>query len=171
MDKFAIDESMCQGVIDLSTFNNKQKIIFTSDAPNETELEFDKNLFDLDIRNDKVFIVKKNPSLPKTVLDCCKLLGVTMSDYVLPSCHKSEEFEAYMKLMICRDAYLKATNDWKLTPGCYAYYIYYSITIDDVELDEGDIHGNVPLSFPTKYMRDEFYKNFKNYIVKAKRML
>lgn len=171
-DKFAVDGDMCPGVIDVSTFNDKQKIIFNSDAPNETEIEFNKDLFDLDIRNDKVYIVKKHPSLPKTVFECCNLLGVTMSDYVLPSsCYKGEEFEAYMKLMLCRDAYLKLANDWELKPGVYAYYIYYAITADEIEIEEGDIHGNVPLSFPTKYMRDEFYKNFKNYIVKAKRML
>lgn len=94
-----------------------------------------------------------------------------MSDYVLPTCYNKEVFEEYMKLIICRDAYHKLAGNYKVKPGEYVYYIYYSIVGDSINTGEGEIHGNIPLVFPTEYMRDEFLKNFKNEINKAKHLL
>lgn len=137
---------------------------------NKSELVVDKDC-KIVTENNKMFLVRKKPVLPKTYYECCNILGAN-----LPLVFKGiDEWEAveHTKLMMlrrCRNAYWKLANDWK--PDWIAKMDKYTITtwMGRISLGTG-IHLNQFLVFPTKKMRDEFYSNFKSLIEECKEFL
>ena len=135
---------------------------------------------------------------PKTYEECCQvLMGKTdFQDFELVltryAITRSEEnsislvpphislINNFYKLLICRDAYWKIAGeqmgldkpwepDWGENDGGYRYCI--RNRSNKIVLSNEWLGENYILSFPTKEMRDEFYKNFKELIEECKELL
>lgn len=171
----------------------KRTIIFSADAPDETELVLGDN-FEIKARDGKTFIVKKHSEYPKTYEGCCKVLDI-QSDWNLTfnssaSCdlciNKEFEYvcklEAFRKLLICRDAYWKIAGE-KLGLG-KPWEPDYKADEDGtatvkfcIKNMEGQIKciltsgSNTILAFPNAEMRDAFYEVFKELIEACKELL
>lgn len=145
----------------------------------EVEVNLGKD-YEIQIRGDKTFIVKKKPQYPKTYKECCEVLKIPKNDehYIdidaplVPSDY-NRLVSAFTKLLICRDAYWKIAGeemglgkpwkpDWdnllttreyiKINKGCFTY-------------------SSRVFVFPTKEMKDTFFENFKELIEIVKELL
>lgn len=153
-------------------------IIFGNDSPNETELVFGDN-FEIQVKDGKTYVVRKQPQYPKTYEECCKVLGSDPSRIiVLSNCkdiiheenkHCYEMYNIY-QLLICRDAYWKMAGDWKYDVNKAEEYFYIVNKCGRV-VKEHYMNFNHILAFPTKEMRDAFYDNFKELIEECKELL
>lgn len=131
--------------------------------------EFDK------VENGEIILKPKKKALPKTYEVCCEVIGISRHDVEidLPQPYQQNMFNLF-KLLICRDAYWKLSDDWK--PGWNGYYgdsgLKYCIFQDGsaLRLDDTISRGCV-LMFPTKEIRDTFYENFKDLINECKELL
>ena len=142
-------------------------IIFQSDAPDKTELVLGDE-FEVKVEDGKIFVVRKQPSYPKTYEECCKILG--LEDSIIEGClgYEYKLLNAFQKLLLCRDAY------WKITGEKNKGNIDYVIC----NIGGKIINTNIPnsaynhiLAFPTEEMRDAFYENFKDLIEECKELL
>lgn len=137
---------------------------------NKSELVVDKDC-KIVTENNKMFLVRKKPDLPKTYDECCNILGA-YQQFVFKGIDEWEAVEHTKLIMLrrCRNAYWKLANDWK--PDWIAKMDKYTITTwkGRISLDIGT-HHNQFLVFPTKKMRDEFYSNFKSLIEECKEFL
>ena len=114
----------------------------------------------------KYYIKNKRPQYPKTFSECAELISGVVH---VASTYKSTIIHALNTLYVCRDAYWKVDN-WKADFGD-SIQIKYGI-IDTIIYDKTvnyfDLHN--PLLklfvFKTPETRNEFYKNFKDYILK-----
>lgn len=129
----------------------------------ELVIDENKELITID---GKYYIKNKRPQYPKTFAECAELTGSMVH---VASTYKSTIIHALNTLYVCRDAYWKL-DDWKADFGD-STQIKYSI-IDTIIYDKTvnyfDLHN--PLLklfvFKTPETRNEFYKNFKDYILK-----
>lgn len=131
--------------------------------------EFDK------VENGEIILKPKKKVLPKTYEECCEVIGISRHDVEidLPQPYQQNMFNLF-KLLICRDAYWKLADDWK---PCWNGYngdsgLKYCIFQHGASLMRGDtISRGCILMFPTAEMRDTFYENFKDLILKCKEFL
>jgi hypothetical protein len=142
----------------------------------EVEVNLGKD-YEIQIRGDKTFIVKKKSQYPKTYEECCKIIdyylkGITIIGY------KVSLLENFQKLLVCRDAYWKIAGEqmglgklWKPDSKNIVHYIYYSMYDNEIQVSCGNLFDNEILAFPTAEMRDAFYENFKNLIEVCKELL
>lgn len=173
----------------LKLHQEKRRIIFSADAPDETELVLGDN-FEIKVRDGKTFIVKKHSEYPKTYDGCCKVLDI-QSDWHLTfnssaSCdlciNKEFEYvcklEAFRKLLICRNAYWKIAGEWMglgkpwkpdwTNTNSNKYCIYY---VGDEIKKQPMLEVHHFLAFPNAEMRDAFFENFKETIELCKELL
>ena len=118
----------------------------------------------------------KKPQYPKTHEECCDVLGLNTMDNDAQG-YKEDLIIQFQELIIARDAYWEIAGeemgldkpwrpDWNHNTEKYVIYPYqYLYSIDK------ENYRNTVLAFPTKEMRDAFYNNFKNLIVKCKELL
>lgn len=116
---------------------------------NKSELVVDKDC-KIVTENNKMFLVRKKPDLPKTYDECCNILGA-YQQFVFKGIDEWEAVEHTKLIMLrrCRNAYWKLANDWK--PDWIAKMDKYTITTwkDRIFFDTGT-HHNQFLVFPTK---------------------
>lgn len=145
----------------------------------EVEVNLGKD-YEIQIRGDKTFIVKKKSQYPKTYEECCKVL-LLKPEHATYSV-SGLEYERHLivnlqRLLICRNAYWKIAGEqmglgkpWKpdFTDTKEMYYIFYKGYIEKGNQRHPD---NYILIFPTVEMRDAFYENFKELIELCKELL
>lgn len=127
--------------------------------------------------------VNRKPKYPTTYAECCKVLKKNPDikpEVRMVSPEESLLFSKFIMLKRCRDAYWKIAGEkmrldkpWDSTYGCgeWSYWIGYSINENKIYLQDSRILVNCILVFPTKEMRDAFYKNFKDLIEQCKELL
>lgn len=141
------------------------------------EVELNLGDYEIEVRGDRTYAVKKKSKYPATFEECLNLLYC--KSILRPIIgHKAELLLNLEKLLICRDAYWKIAGeemgldkpwkpDWKNTKN-----VKYGITLyDDIIIKIYLRNENVILAFPTEEMRDVFYKNFKDLIESCKELL
>lgn len=149
------------------------------------EYSKDKYLLDLgnyEIKeeNGKIFAVLKKPKYPKTYEECCKnVFGLINGGMTVDvPMRYSPLIIDFTKLLICRDAYWKIYGeetgfekhwepDWNND-----YSEKHCIIVDGCAISKCTFRNTqFMLAFPTKEMRDTFYKNFKDLIEQCKGLL
>ncbi|MBQ5839909.1 MAG: hypothetical protein IIW42_07825 [Bacteroidaceae bacterium] len=114
---------------------------------------------------------------PKTYEECCGILdNHPNTDYV--EGYKWKLMMSFQKLLICRDAYWKIAGEqmglgkpWKPEKAEIVHAIFYNFYDDVIDVSVFNLYDNVVLCFPTEEMRDVFYENFKDLIMKCKELL
>lgn len=126
----------------------------------------------------KYFLVKT--TYPKTCIDCCEELGLTISMLPTACGYKSKEIDALQKLIVCRDAYRKIAGEemglgkpWEPKDELSTRNKIYDIRTycDTIQKGCTEYPTNRLLSFPTEEMRDAFFENFKHLIEQCKEFL
>lgn len=141
------------------------------------EVELILNDYEIEVRGDKTYAVKKKPKYPKTFIEVLNFWhpGREIEDDY-QRCYKKELIENFQSLLYARDAYWKIAGEemglgkpWKqdYNDRCFI------IVNNNGNIHHYEYHGNnnVILAFPTEEMRDAFYKNFKELIEKCKELL
>lgn len=103
---------------------------------------------------------------PKTYEECCAVLDITPEQVEanIALKYKSAMMQDFQKLIICRDAYLRTDEELEL----FARKTRYVISSVKGELVKLESHDSIYLLwFSTAEMRDAFYDNFKDYILKT----
>lgn len=153
----------------------------------EVEVNLGKD-YEIQIRGDKTFIVKKQLQYPKTYEECCKVLSLPLYynlryhtyEYgygefttIDKLCSLQDKLNTLGKLLICRDAYWKIAGNWEEKRKEKAmHYIICSTLLGEVAKDTmPNCIANYLLDFPTKEMRDIFFENFKDLIEQCKELL
>lgn len=121
------------------------------------------------INTDAIKLVKKQPQYPKTYEECCKVMDIDSDNYLSISnlCFDDsdeltteyerdllDELTYLWELKICRDAYWKIAGEQMGLGRPWEPMFLKPF-----------------LNFPTKEMRDTFFKNFKDLIEKCKTFL
>ena len=117
---------------------------------------------------------------PKTYEECCEVLNLGEDGNLYTKGHQASLIQDFHKLFICRAAYWEIAGeqmgldkpwepDWGENDGGYRYCIRNQS--NKIVLSNEWLGENYILSFPTKEMRDEFYKNFKELIEECKELL
>ena len=119
----------------------------------------------------------KNKQYPKTYKECCEVLGInTMANDAQG--YKADDIIHFQELIICRDAYWKIAGKQMGLSGSWAPDLTdiksnkYAITnaYNGIKFELYGTYNGI-LVFPTKEIRDIFFKNFKNLIEKCKEFL
>lgn len=111
---------------------------------------------------------KANPKFPISIEKSLNFLGYTEDDIWN---HNFDILSYLHDLLVCRDAWWKADNDWKpnWTDNREAKY---TITFVQNDVYKDIVYGsNYILAFRTRIIRDEFYRIFKDLIEKCKKLL
>lgn len=149
---------------------HERRIIFHNDASDKIELVLGDE-FEVKVENGKTFVVRKQPSYPKTYEECLKILGYNQSHTIpMNHGHNGLLMMKLQRLLICRDAYWKLAGDWKPYWSIYDHKFCIG-TDNDKVIEECVTTGNRILAFPTKEMRDAFYENFNGLIEECKELL
>lgn len=103
---------------------------------------------------------------PKTYEECCSVLGTTPEQVEanLSLKYKTTIMQDFQKLLVCRDAYLRTDEELELSTVKKRYVIS-SVKGKLVKLETHD--SSCLLWFSTAEMRDAFYDNFKEDILKT----
>lgn len=148
----------------------KTQIVFSADAPNETELVLGDN-FEVQVNDGKTYVVKKKKYYPtfKNLGECKEILG-EKDMYQGVSGYKGTLLTNFQRLLIFREAYWKLAGDWE--PEFRFGKKKYSIMTKDNKVISATVEEtNRILVFPTEEMRDAFYENFKELIELVKELL
>lgn len=132
-----------------------------------------------------IYLKPIKPKYPTTYEDCCKVLGISYRaqlSYTNPDVERGNIYlikekyllDAFMKLRICRNAYWKIAGEemglgkpWESTTETV-----YGISRTANLICQTHRYGNSKiLEFPTKEIRDVFYKNFEDLIEQCKELL
>lgn len=150
-------------------------IDFTKDARIADEVEVILGDYEFVLKDGKTYFVKKKPKYPKTYEECCKVLllnperatcGIGGLEY------KRHLIVSFQRLLICRDAYWKISEDWKPEYKTLVNNEYFTIHTFNGEIVKSKTsHRQSILAFPTEEMRDAFYENFKELIEICKEYL
>lgn len=138
--------------------------------------------FELKIKDNKYYAVRKKLTYPKTYEECCDVLKILTDgryiDIDVPFGYNIL-LSAFVKLLICRDAYWKVYGEelglskpWK-PENPTKHYLF------TIENNGGNIIKNAITSkwinrilvFPTEEMRDAFFENFKDSIKQCEKLL
>ncbi len=154
--------------------------ILESYCADEVKIEFDSSKFEMVKRDSGYFVVKKQPSLPQTYEECCKVVVAQSERHWFYTKKDKHDYpheikiinylDDLKKLLICRDAYWKIARDWR--PEFKLGKKKYSLTTKDNKIIKATVEEiNRILVFPTEEMRDTFYENFKDLIEQCKEVL
>ena len=123
----------------------------------------------------KWYVVRKPKKYPKTLEECCDILGIELSGSLKYSeraiiSYKIGVLACVQELLICRDAYWKIAGDWK--PDWADFHAKHCIIFygEKIRAETSDGFSQI-ISFPTAEMRDAFYENFKDLIESCKELL
>lgn len=145
------------------------------------EVEIVLNDYEIEVRGDKIYAVKKKPTYPTTYEECCGILGLTFDypDIRMVSIDEYNLYSNFIQLIRCRDAYWKVAGEqmglgesWKPSYTSLVNNEYFTIhTFNNEIIKSGTSHRNAILAFPTEEMRDMFFENFKELIEKCVKLL
>jgi hypothetical protein len=140
--------------------------------------------------DNKVVLTKIQPKYPKTYEECCDVLGTypiynnpnlcicewhpetrERHEYYSKLANLSQEWDVFMKLLICRDAYWKIAGDWKPDWNDNSKFKYVITCKSCNIIMYSYCTLNCILAFPTAEMRDAFYGDFKELIEECKELL
>jgi hypothetical protein len=144
------------------------------------EVEIVLNGYEIEVRGDKTYAIKKKPKYPETYEECCGVLGMTYDfpDIRMVSTDEYILYSNFIQLIRCRDAYWKIAGEqmglgepWK-PDWTDNYQKKWLITFyqDEINFTNGT-NVQFILAFPTEEMRDLFFKNFKELIEKCKELI
>lgn len=105
---------------------------------------------------------------PKTYEECCEALHVTSENIEKNVKYESKALKNYQRVIVCRDAYRSTYNIEKygLPEKRYIINVVKGKLVKEITTDASFI-----LSFYTEKMRDAFYDNFKEDILKIRSIL
>lgn len=141
------------------------------------KIEINLNEYEYKVEDNKLIIQKKN--IYPNSYEECEFIATQSNGFevVVHSPAYMEEMQTLIKLLICRDAYWKLANCWKpnwedkdqlkYMITCFNNGIEFFASTHSYVVER----RNHLLAFPTIEMRDAFYKNFKEDIVKCKYFL
>ena len=121
--------------------------------------------------------ILKKREYPKNSYKCLEVLvGIVPMPFDFSTYNKDIIYN-FQELLVCRNAYWKIAGeemgldgpwepDWTKDTEKYVIYPYQYLYSIDVEK-----YRNTILAFPTREMRDSFYKNFRQLIEKCKNLL
>ena len=142
----------------------------------EVEVNLGKD-YEIQIRGDKTFIVKKKSQYPKTYEECAQIL-LERASVRNDIGYKGDLIVTLQKLLVCRDTYWKIAGEqmglgepWKpdwLNTEQDKFVLY---THNNVICLNRFVLGHNVLAFPTAEMRDAFLENFKELINETKELL
>ena len=140
----------------------------------EVEVNLGKD-YEIQIRGDKTFIVKKKSQYPKTYEECAQIL-LERASVRNDIGYKGDLIVTLQKLLVCRDAYWKIAGEqmglgkpWE--PDLENYELYCIQNYNKHIITKTNTAFNKILIFPTEEMRDAFYENFKDLIELCKELL
>jgi hypothetical protein len=140
------------------------------------EVELNLGDYEIEVRGNRTYAVKKKSKYPETFEECLNLLYC--KSILKPIIgHKAELLLNLEKLLICRDAYWKIAGEqmgldkpWE--PDWTSGKPFHCICVCGNIIGEGKWYtDNKVLTFPTEEMRDAFYENFKELIESCKELL
>lgn len=155
-----------------------QSINLTQSNVNEIEVVLGD--YEFVLKDGKTYFVKKKPKYPQNYKECCSILGFNdaydLNHIATHDVVYDYKLRNFYRLFICRNAYWKIAGEelgldkpWEqdYNDRCFI------IANNDGNIHTYEYHGsdNVILAFPTKEMRDAFYKNFKDLIEQCKELL
>ena len=129
------------------------------------------------INTKEIIMKKKKPQYPKTYKECFNICFGNRHHIVqvvgLDDLGDNKElFESFIKLKICRDAYLRIAGDWKPVHQSGKDNTFYTIHRFNNEIIKSKTsHRHSLLEFPNEEMRDAFYENFKDLIEECEELL
>ena len=123
---------------------------------------YDEHQYDLKIENNKPVFVKKQYNYPINLKECCDILNITKNNYY------TNELDILQNLIICRNAYWKLADNWEPNWNDDEYKYIIECENDIIQTDAITTHYQKLFAFPTPEMRNKFYENFKNDIIKCK---
>lgn len=149
----------------------KTAAVIFNDASYEDEVELQLGNYEIEVRDGKIYAVRKKSKYPKTYEECCQYLGC--DDKI-----KMELIGQFIRLINARNTYWKIAGermgldkpwepDWKDDTE-YKYGLFR--LRNDIYKDASCINPTL-LIFPTQEMRDAFYENFKDLIEQCKELL
>ena len=153
---------------DLWSQNREVEILDDIFKGNEVELQLGD--YEIEVRDGKIYAIKKKPVYPKILGDCCKVI-VDIGDFQMCG-YKHELLFNFQNLLICRDAYWKIAGEemglgkpWEFENPAKRYVFTIEYSGGNIILNAAvDSMRNRILVFPTEEMRDAFYENFKDLI-------
>lgn len=164
----------CEDIL-INQVNNKVAIISLKSDVCDDEVELNLGDYEIKIRDNKTYAVKKRPKYPKTQGECCTVLFPDnfALGQVLISGYKSELLKKFGGLLICRNAYWKiAGEQLGLDKPWEPNWDNLSTNHEFIKISKGCFtYSSRLLVFPTPEMRDAFYENFKDLIEKCKTLL
>jgi hypothetical protein len=171
--------NICDDIL-INMFSDKVASISLKSDICDDEVELNLGDYEIEIRGDKTFAVKKKPKYPKTYEECCGILGITFDypDIRMVSTDEYNLYSNFIQLIRCRDAYWKIAGEqmwlgepWK-PDWTDNYQKKWLITFyqDEINFTTGT-NVQFILAFPTEEMRDSFFENFKDLIEKCKKLL
>ena len=143
------------------------------------EVELNLGNYEIEVRGNRTYAVKKKPKYPKTYEECCKILDIRWKKNYAQG-YKCGLISKFQELYIARSVYWKIAGEqmglgkpWDSTHGCgeWGYWIGYNINENKIYLQDSRILVNHTLVFPTEEMRNAFYDNFKDLIEQCKELL
>ena len=140
-------------------------------------IEFDLTNYSYEVKDGKLIIKEKKPKYPKTYKECFNICFGNRHHIVqvvgLDDLGDNKElFESFIKLKICRDAYLRIAGDWKPVHQSGKDNTFYTIHRFNNEIIKSKTsHRHSLLEFPNEEMRDAFYENFKDLIEECEELL
>lgn len=139
------------------------------------------NDYEIQVRDGKTFIVRKQPQYQKTYEECCTILNLPHNELTIDvPLHYSPTLIYLTKLLLCRDAYWKIAGEqmglgkpWQpdYTNPDIDLYVIINIYNRPKKARYGYGFQHCIFTFPTEEMRDAFYKNFKELIEQCKELL
>lgn len=190
---YALDVSLIDSLIDSpshkSDYNDEESInssenpvydvsckcdkirVTLKDYQDKVELELCG--YELKQENDKTFLIR-TPEYPKTYEECCDVLELGNDERHINvnitniETLENKVFEAFIRLIRCRDAYWKLCNDWKPNPNEQNYSIrYFKGNI----VKQYTFGCSSALEFPNEEMHNNFSMFFKDDIELCKELL
>ena len=123
------------------------------------------------INAQKIVLEKKKPKYPRSVEECCEILGYPVWGGDIG--YKSSLLMKFQMLLICRDAYWKiAGEEMGLGKSWEPDWDNLSTNHEFIKINKGCFtYSSRVLVFPTAKMRDAFYEAFKDLIEECKELL
>lgn len=144
-------------------------VLKKTDVPEKVEVEIPEG-YEYVIEDGKLFFQKKKYEYPKTYEECCKTIETSPNVNTVTGV-LWKEIEAYQRLIICRNAYWKSSEDWE-PDWDNEEQIKYKVYVSHNNIRTGTaISEQHTFVFPTKEMLEAFVDNFQGDLNKCKMFL
>lgn len=151
----------------------KKTIILPKDFKDYDMIEIIPEGFEIEIKDNKIYAVKKLKIYPKTEKECDKVLNLN-KEYERKE-YKYDVMSDLRSLIKCYDAYMQAAGNWTIDKAADDDFIYLLICMDNkickhscrkIELLEHRM-----LMFPSEEAMDQFAYNFRFLLERCKKYI